>query len=220
MDLFKFKWLRMPFIFFDKDGAAGGGASDDKADDKTDDSAGGKKDAEKAGDQQTDEKKFTQKDIDQIVKDRLERERKKQEDAAAKAQADAEKKALEEQGKHKELADKATKEAEQSKAARETAEASLKAERIRFAVILKANDLKFADAEDAFKMLDFSDVEIDDQGKPKAEMITKKLEELAKAKPYLVKADGEKKSLGTPPRKSGSNQSKQDEAPRVPTPKF
>lgn len=50
---------------------------------------------------------FTQADLDRIIKDRLDQERAKGEKAAAKAKADAETAALAEQGKFKEIADRA-----------------------------------------------------------------------------------------------------------------
>lgn len=203
---------------FEKDEPAGGGSPAPKTDD-----GAGADDSKKAGDdQQTkSEKTFTQKDVDQIVKDRLEREHKKQEEATLKAKEDAEKAALQEQGKHKELADKATKDAEQARAAKEAAEAALKTERIRFAVLTKAMQMNFADAEDAIKMSNFSDLEFDEAGKPNAEMIGKKLDELVKAKPYLVKTDGNTPNYGTPKKKEFKPNSPKDEKrPGVPIPKF
>jgi len=77
---------------------------------KTEDSAGQSQQQEqqqKQGEQRSeDEKKFTQGDIDRIVKERLEREKKKADEMARKAQEDTEAKALAEQQKFKELADK------------------------------------------------------------------------------------------------------------------
>ena len=214
MDLFK---LSKPV--FEKDEPAGGGTPAPKTDD-----GAGADDSKKAGDDQPGkgEKTFTQKDVDQIVRERLEREHKKQEEATAKAKEEAEKAALQEQGKHKELADRATKEAETAKAAKEAAEAALKNERIQYAVITKAMQMNFVDAEDAIKMIDFSSLEFDETGKPNAETIGKKLEELVKAKPYLVKADSTT-SFGTPRKlKAGiKDKSTKDDKPiSVPVPKF
>ena len=64
--------------------------------------------ATNGGDQQkpAEEAKFTQADIERIIAERLDRERKKAEEKAAKAQAEAEAKALEEQKQYKELAEK------------------------------------------------------------------------------------------------------------------
>jgi hypothetical protein len=55
----------------------------------------------------TEEPKFTQADVDRILKERLEREHSKAQKAAEKARADAEAKAMAEQGKYKELAEAA-----------------------------------------------------------------------------------------------------------------
>lgn len=52
-----------------------------------------------------DEKRFTQADVDAIVKDRLDREKRKTEEAAERARKAAEQKALEEQGNWKQIAE-------------------------------------------------------------------------------------------------------------------
>lgn len=62
-----------------------------------------------------DEKKFTQDDVDRIVKDRLARAKKDADDAAEKAR-------LEEQGQYKELLDKANEEINQLRAEKAKAE--------------------------------------------------------------------------------------------------
>lgn len=51
-------------------------------------------------------KTFTQEDIDRIVKERLDREKRKREEVIQKERDEAERKRLEEQGEYKELADK------------------------------------------------------------------------------------------------------------------
>lgn len=56
-----------------------------------------------AGKPTTEERTFTQADIDRIVKERLDRERSRSEAAAKKASEEAERKAAEEQGKFREL---------------------------------------------------------------------------------------------------------------------
>lgn len=72
----------------------------------------------------TSDAKFTQADLDRIIKDRLEQERVKSEKAAAKIKADAETQSLTEQGKYKEIADKL--QAELAAAQAEARQASLK----------------------------------------------------------------------------------------------
>ncbi len=51
------------------------------------------------------EARFTQADVDRLIKDRLDRERRKSHEATEKARQEAEAKGLQEQGKFKELAD-------------------------------------------------------------------------------------------------------------------
>jgi len=92
-----FDWL-FSGLYFDKETGGGSGTDDgagDPADKKKDESAedseaGDDKDKAKA----RDEKKFTQAELDQIVKDRLERERKKSEAEAEKVRKKAEEEAL------------------------------------------------------------------------------------------------------------------------------
>ena len=93
-----FDWLLkgMPIhmgLYFDKDDSGSGGKPDDGAEDKSKE----KEDESEAGDDEAKakaEKKFTQAELDQIVKDRLERERKKSDAAAEKARKEAEDAAL------------------------------------------------------------------------------------------------------------------------------
>jgi hypothetical protein len=93
--------------YFDKDESGSGGKTDDSAEDKSD-----QKDESKAGDDKDkakakkDEKTFTQAELDQIVRDRLERERKKHEADADKARKDAESAALEKNEEWQKLAEK------------------------------------------------------------------------------------------------------------------
>lgn len=91
-------WSKMPYLLFEADKGTGNGE-----DDKTDDATGSD---ENGGDDNKPEPKFTQADIDRIVTERLERERKKSEANAQKAKEQAEAKALEEQQKFQELAEK------------------------------------------------------------------------------------------------------------------
>ena len=74
-DLFRMRGMPISMgWFFDKEGSGGaGGTTEDSAEDKTDD----KSDESKAGDEKTkakakaEEKTFSQAELDQIVKDRL-----------------------------------------------------------------------------------------------------------------------------------------------------
>src|SRR3990172_4923861 len=103
-----FDWL-FSGLYFDKESGGGSGTDDgagDPADKKKeapaeDPEAGDDKDKVKA----RDEKKFTQAELDQIVKDRLERERKKAEAEAEKARKMAEADALEKNQEWQKLAE-------------------------------------------------------------------------------------------------------------------
>ena len=101
--------------YFDKDESGAGGTTDDSAEDKSDDKSDDKKDKSKAGDEKTDpkaEKKFSQAELDQIVKERLDRERKKSESAAEKARREAEEAALAKNQEWQQLAEKRAKDLE------------------------------------------------------------------------------------------------------------
>jgi len=93
--------------YFDKDEAGSGGKTEDGAEEK-DGKEKSESDESKAGDEKDQakaEKKFSQAELDQIVKDRLERERKKSESAAEKARKDAEAAALEKNQEWQKLAE-------------------------------------------------------------------------------------------------------------------
>jgi hypothetical protein len=84
--------------------------ADDKKADKTDDATGGQEletDGQEGGkDEKPPEKQFSQADVDNIIADRLRREKEKSEKASQKAKETAEAEALAEQDKFKELAEK------------------------------------------------------------------------------------------------------------------
>lgn len=108
--MFFYQWLRRGW-FFQNDGAASGG-SDKKTDDGAGDDPDKKKSGEdlKAGDDKEkakakEEKTFTQAELEQIVKDRLDRERKKAEGETEKARLKAEADALEKNQEWQKLAE-------------------------------------------------------------------------------------------------------------------
>lgn len=79
---------------------------------------------------------------------------------------------------------------------------------IRSEVRVLASELNFADPSDAHAFLDVSGIEFDDDGEPKG--IKKLLEDLAKAKPYLLKpANGTTGVPGTP-RANGQSQTRDE----------
>lgn len=98
-------------LYFDKDDSGSGGKTDDSTEEKTDKSADSKAGDEKEK-SKAQEKTFTQTELDQIVKDRLDRERKKHETEAEKARKDAEAAALEKNQEWQKLAEQRAKDNE------------------------------------------------------------------------------------------------------------
>ncbi len=80
--------------------------------------------------QKTESATFTQTDVDRIVSERLQRAERKAQEATAKATAEAEKRAAEEQGKWKELYEKTQAEAETERTARRNLEMATLKERV------------------------------------------------------------------------------------------
>jgi len=104
-------------LYFEKDGGSGDDPpTDDSVGDSDDEEAKAKakSEDERAGDdgkeKVKDEKQFTQAELNAIVKDRLERERKKNEDTAAKAKKEAEEDALKKNQEWQKLAEDREKE--------------------------------------------------------------------------------------------------------------
>lgn len=125
----------------------------------------------------------TQADLDRIIKDRLDRERAKFADYAdLKAKAEAHDKALEDAKTEQEKAvDAARKEGEA--AANQRANARLVSAEIR-ALAAAAG---FRDPADATAHVDAASVQVGDDGQVDAASLKAALDELAKAKPYLLK---------------------------------
>ena len=118
------------------------------------------------------------------------------EDAAAEKQS----KALEEQGKFKELADQR---AEELETLRETVKQST----IRNAVLLEAARLNIADPADAYQLANLSGVTIGDDDSVQG--VSDALQKLITAKPYLLKSNGATASAApvtpAPPKISPTN---------------
>lgn len=162
MNLFNL-FPHIPF-FYSPDDAAGTTADGAGAGEKPAETAESQDDTDKS--KEPPEKKFTQADLDRIVKERLDRERKKSEDAAAKAKADADQAALKEQGQFKELA-------EQEKTKREQIEAELRSIKLRGAFEKASSNLGLefvndAAEQDAFGKLDAETVGDDLKGMDEA----------------------------------------------------
>ena len=114
-----FYWDRV--IVFGPDTGDGGGQAEDSQQAKADDAQQDTGDAtgnENGGEQA---RTFTQEELDRIIQERLERERRKLEAQKQAEREEAERKALEEQQKYRELADRLKSELEQVKPAAETA---------------------------------------------------------------------------------------------------
>ena len=136
------------------------------------------------------ERTFTQSELDAILRDRLERERKKFESfdelqAKAKKLDDLEEAQKSEQQKLQDRVDKAEAEAE---TARQQAKQTL----LRAAIVSKAASLDFADPSDAYVLLDKSSLEVGDDGE--VEGLEDALKSLADAKPYMLKQDDQSKA--------------------------
>ena len=147
---------------------------------------------------------FTQEQVNEIVRKRLERE------AAKFAGHDEYKAAAEElkRLKQAQLSDQErstarAKELEQQLADAQSTETQLRltiAERlIRAEVASVARDLEFADPDDAWRLADLAEVKADDELNVDRAVVKKALEKLAKDKPYLLKPGGTPRQ-GTPPR--------------------
>lgn len=100
------KLLFMPF--YEADNGTGAGGNGGGADDSGAGAGGGTPEGA--------EKTFTQADVDRIIKERLEREKRKAEEKAEEARREAERKALEEQGKYKEMYEQLEKDLQAEKA--------------------------------------------------------------------------------------------------------
>lgn len=136
-------------------------------------------------DGQRDAPRFTQAQLATAVQDALRREREKAEAAAKKSAEDAEAKKLAAQQEWQQLAEKHEKRAAAAEQQRQDAIAAQRAVALRYEVRLAAQELGFTDPSDAHRFLDINAVETADDGTPTN--VRKLLEDLVRAKPYLVK---------------------------------
>lgn len=106
LSLFKLFWFLFPALaLFAVDPGQGAGAAA-AADDPEDGDGDGAGEGQGAEPPSTEERKFTQADVEKIISERLERERKKAEAKTAKAKEEAEAKALADQQEWQKLAEK------------------------------------------------------------------------------------------------------------------
>lgn len=157
------------------------GAAEDGGEEKSDEN-----DSKPDGDTRT----FTQAELDRVVSDRLARERAKFGDyetlKAAKAELDQIK------------ADNASELDKAVAAARKEGETAAATRANQRLVAAEARALaaaaKFHDPRDAAQLVDLSKVKVGDDGEVDADAIKALIDQLATERPYLVKADGEKKN--------------------------
>lgn len=151
---------------------------------------------------------FTQEQVDDIVRKRLERERGKFADYdELKKAADELKKLRTAQMSEQEKATARATELEQKLADAETSATEFRlsiAERlIRAEVASVARDLGFADPDDAWRLADLAGVTVNDELNVDKAAVKKALETLAKGKAYLLTSASAPKP-GTPPRGKAS----------------
>lgn len=168
-------------------------------------STGGAPEGQGAGGQPAPGASFTQEQVNEIVRKRLEREAAKFADYDAhKAAAEELKKLRQAQLSDQERSAARATELEQKLADAQSSETQLRmtiAERlIRAEVASVARDLEFADPDDAWRLADLAEVKADDELNVDRALVKKALEKLAKDKPYLLKAGGGAPRPGTPPR--------------------
>jgi len=152
---------------------------------------------------------FTQEDLDRIVGERLERDRKKYGDYDELKKAADKLKKLEDAQKTdaekttQRVADLEKSDAEKGKL--------LKERTTRYEVMLAAQKLNIVDPDAAYRLLDLTTIEFDDEGLPKD--VEKALKALLKARPYL---EAKPKGNGPPetPKADGEHDKISDEERR------
>lgn len=109
-------------------------------------------------------------------------------DAAAKAKEleAAQAKIREHEDAQKSELDRANERAQQAEERLQAAERKARDTALRFEVARAAMAKNFADPDDAYRMVDWSAVEFDDQGRPQG--VEPLIDQLVKDKPYLLKA--------------------------------
>jgi len=200
----------------DKGGGAGGDLSGGNDNPKPDEK-GGEGDSSKA-----DEKKFSQEELDAILKDRLDRkERKLQEKYAdyddlkkkvEEIESEKEKKEREEMSElerlQKDLEERDGKLSEYEEKLKRIEE-ERKQDRIMRAFEKEARKANIEFIEDAYKLADIEKIELDDGGNVSGmEEVVKKLVE---AKPFLVKKESKQKQIGEPSGTSEPAKGKSDQ---------
>lgn len=158
------------------------------------------------------EKTFTQADIDKIIADRLEREKKKQAETVEKLKKLEEYEKAEEERKKAEMSEAERLKADKEEAAKKAEEAEEKAklaqekanQRIVNTEIKSiARSLNANDLNDVLALLDKSTIEVDDEGNVKG--VDEAVQALKEAKPWMFKqAIGADAAGGSNPAKNPS----------------
>ena len=162
------------------------------------------------GDNDQQERTFTQADIDRIVKERLAREQARFADyddlkkAAGEYQKIKEAQLTETELLRKQLAEWQQKEADWN-SERATWQLEQNEQLLKAEVRVQAAGLSFIDPDEAYLLADLGEVEAEDRAKG----VKKALEALTKAKPHLIKTAG---GPGSPPNEPKRSKADQDAA--------
>lgn len=166
-------WMIRNLMCFASDDGAGAGGSDADAGDNA-----GKGDTGSTG---GGEKTFTQAELDKVVSDRLAREAKKlRADIQAELKAEADKAAMTEAERLK-----AEKDAAAKSAADATTKANARVIRAEAKVLAVAAGVKPERIDYALRLADLSGVEVNDDGNPDSDAITKALNQVLTDVPEL-----------------------------------
>lgn len=144
----------------------------------------GKKTGTEGADDPTPTPKFTQEDVDRLIKERLARQKAQYEDEQRKAQSAAEQKQLEEKEQFKELAEKRQGEVEALTKRLEAMEAERLNDKKRRALEAEASKANFANPGDAAVFVQLDQLEMDEDGNVKNAGAL--IKALADERPYLL----------------------------------
>jgi hypothetical protein len=156
------------------------------------------------------ERRFTQAELDAIVRDRLERERQSAERKADADRKKAEEAAAAQRGEYQRLAEERGQKLTELQQQLAERERTSREATVRYEVRVLASDLGFADPSDAPRFLDLAGVEFDDSGAITTDLKAL-LEAVLKAKPYLGRQPG---AGGVPPTPKPDNGALTDEEKR------
>lgn len=147
----------------------------------------------------TEEKTFSQTDLNRIVRERLDRERQKYADYDAMKEQAAKWAEHEEAQKSEQqkLEDKLAKAQEENARLREQHTHAL----IKSAIVAEAQRQGFTDPDDAYSLINLAEVTVSEDGK--IEGLTKLLEDLGNVKPYLLTEKQPRVSATNAPRGQG-----------------